>query len=314
MEADLPITEATFHPKFRHFEVQEPGADMIFIRHCFHIPAFTGIDFGDEVYRKPPWVIYKKNGSWIYMSYSGNKSGIFTGLWRRIEQCLDFLQSRSARIEEQLKNNRQNSAKTRPSYLVSEFNADYSNANIYSKSKRLFRKGNLSSLTLLPTDQILLAQVLAARQGCYIHASGVIIDGRGLLFVGHSDAGKSTILAMLKDKGKILCDDRMIVRKWNDGFRIHGSWSHGDVPDVSPDAAKLKAIFFLKQDRENRIIPISRKQESVKRLLACLIKPLVTADWWDKMITLIDAMASEVPCYTLKFDKSGRVVDLLERF
>jgi len=73
----------------------------------------------------------------------------------------------------------------------------------------------------------------------------------------------------------------------------------------------LKAILFLEQAQENRLITIDKKQEIIRRLLACLVRPFVTADWWDRMLTLMDTMAHEVPCYSLRFDKSGGVVALL---
>ena len=44
------------------------------------------------------------------------------------------------------------------------------------------------------------------------------------------------------------------------------------------------------------------------RLLPCLIKGLVTTDWWEKMLTLVEKIATEVPCYVLRFDRSGNVV------
>jgi len=85
------------------------------------------------------------------------------------------------------------------------------------------------------------------------------------------------------------------------------------VPDVSPNSAPLKAILFLEKAKENRLIPISDKKETTRRLLECLIKPFVTADWWEKTLSLVDKVVEEVPCYVLRFDKSGRVVGLLEK-
>ncbi|MBU0987707.1 MAG: hypothetical protein KKH68_10700, partial [Proteobacteria bacterium] len=63
VEAELPITDTTFQPKFRLFEVDEPGDDTILIRHRFSRPAATITAGADEIYRTPPWVIYKKNNS-----------------------------------------------------------------------------------------------------------------------------------------------------------------------------------------------------------------------------------------------------------
>jgi hypothetical protein len=313
MEADLPITDTTFHPKFKHFAVNRPGEDTITIRHHFSLPDLTDWDMGEEVYRKPPWAIYRNGHSWFYMGIGGNAGGMVNRLWSRIRHRSYPLTPRSPQKTKRAESISARSVKEDNINQLAVFNQDYSNIKIYNKTARAFHSGNLHSLTLFPTDQILLARVLADREGCYIHASGVVLDGKGILFVGHSDAGKSTMVMMLQDKAKVLCDDRIIVRRWPKGFKIHGTWSHGDVPDVSADAAPLKAILFLKQDRENCLMPIDRKQEIIKRLLACLIKPLSTADWWEKMLALVDQTAHEVPCYSLYFTKDGEVIDLLRR-
>ena len=275
VESDLPITDTTFHPKFKLFEVDRPGDDTISIRHHFSLPNLDGRDLGEEVYRKPPWAIYRKGNSWIYVGISPTVG------------------------ESHI-------------HLLAVFNHDHTRVRIYNDGKKAYRKGNLHALTIFPTDQILLARVLADRQGCYLHSSGVIFEGKGLLFVGHSEAGKSTIVKMLRNRAEILSDDRIIVRRRQDEFKIYGTWSHGEVPEVSPNFAPLKAILFLQQARENRLILLDDKKEVVRKLLACLIKPLVTADWWEKMLTLVERIAQEVPCYSLHFDKSGEVADLLK--
>ena len=274
---DLAMTGSTFHPKFRAFEVDGPGEDTIKVRHRFHLPDANPADFGDEVYRRAPLAIYKRGGSWVYSVISKDPGD------KRIRS-------------------------------LALFSHDHSRGEMYHDEtvKEVYRRGNLPSLTLFSTDQILLARVLADRKGCYVHSSGVILDGKGFLFVGHSDAGKSTMARMLKGRAEILCDDRVIVREWPDGMRIHGTWSHGIVPDVSPNCAPLKAILLLEQSRENCLVPVNDQKTIARKMLACLVKPLVTVDWWDKMLPLIGRMASEVPCFFLKFDKSGRAVDLLE--
>ncbi len=277
VESDLPLTDNTFHPKFEIFRVDGPGEDNITIRHHFSLPDLNGSDLGMEVYRKPPWAIYKKGDSWVYVGISP-------------------------------------AAADKHIHRVVVFSRDHARARIYNDGEKNFREGGLHSLTLFPSDQILLARVLADRQGCYIHSGGVLMEGQGLLFVGHSEAGKSTIVTMLKDEAEILCDDRMIVRRWPQGFMIHGTWSHGDVPDVSASSAPLNAVMFLEQAKENRLIPIEDRKEINRRLLACLVRPLETSEWWDKMLCLVEAIGRETPCYSLRFDKSGDVVDILREF
>jgi hypothetical protein len=145
----------------------------------------------------------------------------------------------------------------------------------------------------------------------------------GLLFVGHSEAGKSTTVKLIQDRAEILCDDRNIVRKevtgrgkGKDGgdvepgrFRVYGSWSHGEVPLVSAGSAPLRAILFIKQSPDNRLVPVTDCSEALKRLVACVVRPLETAAWWQKTLSVVEALAREVPCYVMEFDKSGRIVE-----
>ncbi|MCK5313293.1 MAG: hypothetical protein KAJ62_14350, partial [Desulfobacteraceae bacterium] len=141
------------------------------------------------------------------------------------------------------------------------------------------------------------------------HSDGMIIDGNGYLFVGHSGAGKSTIATMLQDKGEILCDDRMILRKGDDGFKIHGNWSHGTLPIVSASSAHLKAIFFLNQSEKNIIQPVDKTMGKVKTLISCMVKPLNSDKWWNSNLNLIEDIAKSIPCYNLFFNKNGKIYE-----
>jgi len=80
---------------------------------------------------------------------------------------------------------------------------------------------------------------------------------------------------------------------------------------VSANSAPLKAMLFLEQAKQNRLIPIEDKRQRFKKLLPYLIKPLETRDWWEKMLDLTSKIAGSVPCYVLEFDRSGGVIELL---
>jgi MoaA/NifB/PqqE/SkfB family radical SAM enzyme len=270
VDSDLPITDATFHPMFRQFQADGPGLDMIFIQHHFDIPNLSQ-DLGREVFRKPPWAIFRKGKSWIYLGIYPNAG--------------------DPRL-----------------HKVAIFNDDHSYARIFNLNEDVFLTNGLTSLTLFPSDQLLLARVLAERKACILHSAGMILEGKGLLFVGHSGAGKSTMVKMMKDTAEILCDDRNIVRHWPDGFRVHGTWAHGEVPLISSASAPMTAILFLKKSDQNCITLLVDRKEIMHRLMACLVKPLATSDWWQKMITLLAEIAIEVPCYEMEFDRSGGIV------
>ncbi len=273
VESLVPFDNETFSSKLRKFQVESAAESPILLKHRFSFPDIKQEDLGPAIYHKPPWAIYRKGKSWIYL-----------GIYPDSKESNRF-------------------------HKVVVFNESHTRATIYSKNEEVFRKGDLLSLSQLPTDQILLARILADREGCLLHSSAVILNGKGLLFVGHSESGKSTIANMLKTKAEILCDDRNIVRRKGQGdYTLHGTWSHGDIPDVSANFAPLKAVFFLRKARKNHLEPITDRKTIISRLLACLVKPLLTTDWWEKEMDLAGTMARELPFYEMEFDRSGDIM------
>jgi MoaA/NifB/PqqE/SkfB family radical SAM enzyme len=281
VDSDLPIDDRTFHEKFKAFRVDGPGEDTVTIRHHFELPDLKGKDLGRELYRKPPWAIYRQNGSYIYLGISP----------RADDPTL---------------------------HRVATFNRDHTRARIYEDREDIWRKGDLHSLTMFSSDQILIARLLADRQGFYLHSAGAVLNGAGILFVGHSEAGKSTTTRLLMEAGvagslqvEILCDDRNIVRRGDDGWRVFGTWSHGDVPVVSANDAPLRALCFIEKANENTLTPLTDRKEILRRLLSCVIRPFVTADWWNKTLDLMERMSGEIPCHVMRLDKSGEIVGKL---
>jgi hypothetical protein len=281
VESDLDFNEIKFKPELARFAVDGPGDDNVLLRHHFKQPNMSGQDLGMELYHKASWKISRnaERGTWFY----------------------HFGEDR-----------------------IAVFAADHTYATIYSPTRdaEWIRTDGWHSLSLFPSDQIWLAPLLADRRAFLLHSAGVILNGLGLLFVGHSSAGKSTMVTLLKNAAicdndraslrvEVLCDDRNIARRWPDDWRVHGTWSHGDVEDVSSSSAPLRAILFLQQETRNEIVPLNDRREIWKRLLATLIKPVVTAEWWRKEIDVLEQIVNDVPCYTMHFDKSGAIVDRL---
>jgi MoaA/NifB/PqqE/SkfB family radical SAM enzyme len=194
---------------------------------------------------------------------------------------------------------------------VGIFNKDYSSGCIYNDNDAHWLRGGLNSLSLRVTDQILLARLLSDRQGCILHSAGAILDGKGLIFVGHSDAGKTTITRLLEGHAEVLCDDRNIVRRWPDGYELCGTWSHGESSAVSAGSAPLHAVLFLRQSAENRAIRLKDQKQIVRQVLACLIRGFVDKDWWQKTLDFVEDFSREVPFYELHFKKQGDITSML---
>jgi hypothetical protein len=300
LESDLDFEFIRFKPELASFAVDSPSGDQVTLRHFFEWPDMSGMDLGEVLYNHAPWSISRKNGWWYYRNLPINERPLD---WQRL----------------------------------GIFNPDHTSGTIYSPPGKAedIRLNGWDSLSLFTTDQIWLAPVLADRNAVLLHSAAGMVNGKGFIFVGHSSSGKSTTMKLLKGAGigaEILCDDRNIVRKWvlpmsfsqhvsyphdrpelkNVGeWCVHGTWSHGTVADVSPNFAPLSAILFLQQASYNQVIPLTDRKEIWKRLLATLIKPMVTAEWWQKELDVLGQIVEEVPCYIMYFDKSGAIVDRL---
>ncbi|MGA2781894.1 MAG: radical SAM protein [Smithella sp.] len=307
IESDLDFSRIKFKDELMAFSVEGSGEDNVEFRHHFELPDLEGRNLGKELYRKPPWAISRdKDGTWFYLGISPEKE------------------------DESL-------------HRVAIFSADHVHGTIYSPPDDLDRilTDGWQSISLFPTDQIWLGPLLADRNAVLMHSAAAIVNSKGLVFVGHSEAGKSTTIELLKAanrEGKlsaeILCDDRNILRYWpdkttgqkptsarvkggkrngNGRWLVHGTWSHGTTADVSPSSAPLCAILFLKQDRKNKIEPLTDRKKIWHNLLATLIRPMVTAEWWQKELDILERIVHEIPCYTMHFDKSGAIAEEIIR-
>ncbi|MFQ6066727.1 MAG: hypothetical protein ACE5K3_05570 [bacterium] len=273
VQSDLPLREKTFAPKFQLFRCNDGESDEVTIYHHPSLPKIK--NWGEKIYHRAPWMIYKTPSHYIYrMFVDGNNE----------------------------------------SPLVAIFNNDHTEGHIYKGKNYVnaFKKGNLTSLICFPTDQILFARILADRDGIILHGSGLILKGKGYLFVGHSEAGKSTVVKIFNHHAKILNDDRLIMRKEDGRFYLYGTPWHGEVSLVAPDRVPLKAILFLKQAEDNRV-ERTEGLEAFKRLYGCTIKPLVTEKWVKNALDICQALSREVPCYDLYFDRSGEVISVVNQ-
>ncbi|MCF7811942.1 radical SAM protein [bacterium] len=272
------INDTTFDSKFKSFRIAKTDDYDVSIDHKFDQTEGLDLDSNDLVYDRIPWRIYKNKNNYIYtLSSSQDNNDNFR--------------------------------------LTALTNHDHTQTTIIHRNedKDLFQKGNIPSLSTFTTDQIILSRVLADRNGLYVHAAGVIMDGFGLLFPGVKEAGKTTISNLLKDHTELLCDDRIILRNVDNLPRIYGTWSHGDLPIVSASSAPLNTILFPLKSDSNRLTKIDDKAELLRNILPLVIRPLISDNWWDKILKVIEKSIVNTPAYYLYFNKDSHLFDLLKK-
>lgn len=105
-----------------------------------------------------------------------------------------------------------------------------------------------------PLDQLILSSLLARRGSLMLHACGVVDRGRGYVFMGRSGAGKSTTAALWHKAGAtVLSDDRVILSRQKDHWRIHGGPWFSRARLCAALSAPLAGIFTLAHGQTNRL-------------------------------------------------------------
>lgn len=150
---------------------------------------------------------------------------------------------------------------------------------------------------------MLLYAFATARLGALeMHASVVVKEGKGFLFLGRSGTGKSTHSRLwLKyiPGTELLNDDNPILRLMPDSrARVYGSPWSGKTPCYKQQSAEVGAVVRLSQAPQNQI----RRLELVNAyasLMASASSFRPFRDLADGWHCTLEGLASTVPCYHL---------------
>ena len=228
------------------------------------------------------------------------------GSWRMFRDGADYILSfNSAGVRSQ-------------PFWLARASRDFSRAVVYcGEDLTRVTKGvtTLSNPVRYPLDQILLMHLLALREGAIIHAAGVVIKGRGLIFPGRSGGGKSTITRclMARDDISILSDDRVIVRNGGKTIMVFGTPWPGDAGIARNKKSELRGIFFMHPGQATRITRIDPGTAFEKLL------PVTSIPWYDRetipsIFAFLEKLVSRVPAYLLRFRPTPEVADVIAEF
>jgi energy-coupling factor transporter ATP-binding protein EcfA2 len=162
-----------------------------------------------------------------------------------------------------------------------------------------------------PLDELLFQHHLAHAGGLVLHACGVAIGGRAVLFCGRSGAGKTTIARLFRrafPEATVLSDDRIVIRRAGRHWRAFGTPWHGSGRFASARSCPVAAVVFLKKSRATRLAPIPVTAAAV-RLLAQSFPPLWEREGVARSLRTATAMAASVPAYLLRFEPDRGAVE-----
>lgn len=160
-------------------------------------------------------------------------------------------------------------------------------------------------------DELLMINFLARGRGVIFHACGVVDEGRGLMFLGVSGAGKSTIAALWKQRQvTLLSDDRIIVRRPEGQFKMYGTPWHGDARIASPESAPLERLYLIEHAPRNYVRDLSPADAAARMLVRCF-PPFYDGEGMAFILEFFSRLAEEIPCSELGFVRNASAIDFV---
>ena len=160
-----------------------------------------------------------------------------------------------------------------------------------------------------PIDQILSWGPLAKCGGLILHSAVAVRDGVGWVFSGRSGAGKSTLAEQCHRAGwKILNDDRVMVFKRGDQWRVAGTPWHGSGRFAEGEKGSLGGVLFIEKsgrDRAVRMDPAAVRYS----LLDVAAVPWFEDNWSQAALNVADRFAREASFFRLECTRNRSAVD-----
>lgn len=160
--------------------------------------------------------------------------------------------------------------------------------------------------------ELMIRTAILFTKGLVFHASGLDDNGKGIVFIGHSGAGKSTQVQMWQEESGVVAmnDDRIAVRIGEEGPMCYGTPWGGTANIAKNHAAPLKAMIILEQAPENSIQLYANEKVPVE-LMARTFLP-----YWDKGLMQLamenlERIIQQVPVYLLRCRAEKSVIPLV---
>ena len=186
-------------------------------------------------------------------------------------------------------------------YKAAWFDRDFSHGHI-ALFRRYYDPQRAINPIEYPLDELLAIHRLSRGEGVEVHAVGVVdAEDRGHLFLGHSGAGKSTSARLWQQSGgRVLSDDRIILRLDGERVCMFGTPWHGDAGIALSDSAELSSIYILAHGLKNDLTLLSPGRAAAE-LFARSFVPHHSAEGVRCILNFLDRITSQIPCSVFEF-------------
>lgn len=150
-----------------------------------------------------------------------------------------------------------------------------------------------------------------------LHAVGIVIDGRGFVFYGHSGAGKTTVARLAQGYGDVLSDENVVVQLDGGGVALCSTpfWGHSTPPDLIRRHAgrvPLAGLFSLVHAPSFALAPLAAGQ-AVSSLLTTekvATERVESASAW---LAVAGRIVKQAPVFRLSFPPTTELWSFLAR-
>lgn len=165
-------------------------------------------------------------------------------------------------------------------------------------------KGNDSQRFLGLNNALMIAFAFSAtsKSALLVHASTIVCEGKGLLFLGRSGTGKSTHARLWKEafpQIELLNDDNPVLRIVDDRLVVYGTPWSGKTPCYKNKSVPCGAIVRLSQACCNRIVK-DRIATAYPSLLAACSTMIWDKASYNEICKTVEEVIKQVPLYHLE--------------
>lgn len=162
--------------------------------------------------------------------------------------------------------------------------------------------GQKAIFPLQDLDIIMMVNWLSAFGDVLLHASAVVLDGKGYAFIGRSNQGKSTIAKIFQKNHKalVLGEDTVVLRYLDGQFWIFGTPWHVNPKMCSPQGFPLATLFSLSKGSGNRL-ELMQPAQAVASVLKTAFIPFYRTELLPGILDRLERLTHQIPVYELSY-------------